>query len=341
MRKAASPAFAEGICPVCGRRGRGRCSGCGQAFVALETESSPGQVENQPVQRHGAGGLATLATTPANRINPLGQAELRRFSNLLNSGNSQGVIELIAQVMTQRGEIDSQLMVTQAVPSHHLADCQQTNPYIVDPGVNGANAMSCGCITAQTGTKLPNPRIRINLNAFLSRAVSVPHPNQSFHEFLAAILHSTLFHEFRHVRQQFETCQNPGGGGSGICTDCNDPTEMDAYLSEIEAGYNPQVYRYAWVRVHTNWDYLSPAQQAVFANRRAAAEQKINRAFPNVNWAADPDVARYLTHCQSLDQRVGGNSRGQCNSTLAPTASPTQTSSLGDVSRPAEEEREA
>jgi len=50
------------------------------------------------------------------------------------------------------------------------------------------------------------------------------------------ILHSTLLHEFWHVIQIFETC-NISEQSAGTCTDRNDLEEMDAYLSQIEAGY--------------------------------------------------------------------------------------------------------
>lgn len=293
------------------------------------------------VQRQTAVGPATLATTPVGAINPLGQADMRRFKTLLDSGNQQQVLDFLLQVMIRRGEVDSRLLATQAVPGHSDSDCHNASLLTIDPGVNGANTISCGC-GGTSGNRLPNPRVRVNFGILQSQALIRAHPGQQFPEFLAALLHSTLFHEFRHVRQDFELCQGGGGQRSGICTDCNEPAEMDAYLSEIEAGYNPHVYRHAWVRVSTNWDYLSPGQQSVFAARRTAAEQKINRAFPNVNWASDPDMLRYQNHCQQLDRQVGGQTRGSCDSPLAPIGGPSTASSpMGDFPEPTEELRVA
>jgi hypothetical protein len=315
----------------------GRLQGNGHLGRAVARMTSDQNV----VQRQTAVGPTTLTTTPAGTISPLGQANMRRFNALLSRGNQQQVLDFVMQVMIRRGEADPRLLVTQAVPGHQHSDCHSASLLIIDPSVNGANTISCGCM-GSTGNRLPNPRIRVNFGALQSQAVTSPHPGQQFQEFLAALIHSTLFHEFRHVRQDFELCQAGGSQGTGICTDCNHPAEMDAYLSEIEAGYSPHVYRHAWVRVYTNWNYLSLGQQSIFAARRAAAEQKINRAFPRVNWATDPEVVRYQSHCQQLDRQAGGQTRGRCDSALAPVGGlPVAPPPMGDFPEPAEEVRVA
>jgi hypothetical protein len=117
---------------------------------------------------------------------------------------------------------------------------------------------------------------------------------------------------------------------------------MDAYLAEIEVGYDPQSLRRAWVRVYTNWPYLAPEQQTVFQARRNAAQQKIDGQFPGVNWGADSQVILYSNWCQSITIPGGGDTHGTCDNPLAPL-NPTRPGSsklsMGDFPEPAEEER--
>jgi hypothetical protein len=97
---------------------------------------------------------------------------------------------------------------------------------------------------------------------------------------------------------------------------------MDAYLAEVEGGYDPQSIRRAWVRVYVNWPWLAPEQQTVFMPRQRAARQKVDSFFPNVAWASDPDVGRYSRHCQQLDARLDGNTAGCCDDPMAPLNGP-------------------
>ncbi|MGE5602299.1 MAG: hypothetical protein ACM30E_04575 [Nitrososphaerales archaeon] len=260
---------------------------------------------------------ATLATTPAGSLRVLEPADLNRFRRLLAARDQAATVRFIAQIMERRGEIDAALLTTQAVSGHAQADCRNADAYVIDPAVNGANTISCGCLTDAGGRRLPNPRIRLNFDLLQSRALTTPHQNE-FHEHLAEILHSTLLHEFRHVVQDYAACNTAGGQARGICTDCNSPLEVDAYLAEIEAGYRPGVYRHAWVRVFVNWDYLAPEQQAVFSTRQAAARRKIDTAFPGIDWAADREVAQYRAWCRSLETAARGPSRGACDDPMAP-----------------------
>jgi hypothetical protein len=262
---------------------------------------------------------ATLSATPAAAISPLGRADMRRFNALLAGGDYVRVLDFVKQVMVRRGEVDGAILATRAVPGHQCSDCESASLFVLDTSVNGANTTNCGGL-GTAASPLPNPRIRVNFDSLQSQAIANPHPGQGFTDFFAALIHSTLLHEFRHIRQEQAALVARGGEGSGVCTDCNHPAEMDAYLSEIEAGYNPHVYRHAWVRVYTNWGYLAPVQQTVFATRRTAAQAKIERAFPGVDWSADPDVVRYRAHCQEIDRRAGGHTRGRCDSPLAPLA---------------------
>jgi hypothetical protein len=298
-------ALAAQIARVQGNRALGE-------MVARATPGRPG-LQRTPVDP------ATLAATSAAAISPLGRADMRRFTALLAGGNYLQVLDFVKQVMVRRGEVDRAILATQAVPGHQCSDCEGASLFVLDTSVNGANTVNCGNL-GTAANPLPNPRIRVNFDSLQSQAVATPRPGQGFTDFFAALIHSTLLHEFRHVRQEQAGLAARGGQESGVCTDCNHPDEMDAYLSEIEAGYNPHVYRHAWVRVYTNWDYLAPVQQAVFAARRTAAQAKIERAFPGVDWPADPDVVRYRARCQEIDRQAGGNTRGRCNSPLAPLA---------------------
>jgi hypothetical protein len=276
--------------------------------------------ENAVLQRDGSTAPptpATLAATPAGNLRGLEPADLNRFRRLLAARDQAAAVRFIAQIMARRGEIDAALLITQAVSGHAQSDCRNAAAYVIDPAVNGANTISCGCFTDGGGRRLPNPRIRLNFDLFQSRALTTPHQNE-FHEHLAEMLHSTLLHEFRHVVQDYAGCNTAGGRGQGICTDCNSPREMDAYLAEIEAGYRPGVYRHAWVRVFVNWDYLAAEQQGVFSARQTAARRKIDTAFPGVDWAADPDVVQYQAWCRSLETAARGPSQGACDDPMAP-----------------------
>jgi hypothetical protein len=249
---------------------------------------------------------STLGSTPASQSSALPDDVLAAHARHMRSGNMQGALQVVVDAMRARGEMDDRLMATEAVTGRD-ADCANTNPYIVDSGVNGANTTTCSCFGPE-GARLPNPRMRF-------------HPDMIRR---VERLHSTLLHEFRHVRQLHEECNQSGHSPSvgGVCTDCNSPSEMDAYLAQIEAGYDPQEIRSGWVRVFTNWSYLAPEQQRVFQARRDAAQQKVERLFPDVNWVTDAAVMRYNTWCQNLTNRIGTETRGTCDDLLAPLNRP-------------------
>lgn len=170
-----------------------------------------------------------------------------------------------------------------------------------------ATVTPCGA-TPRGGEQLPNVRIQIGPDAI--RRVET--------------LHSALFREFRHVRQQYEQSNRPGGRTrfTSRPTDCNQPEEMDAYLSEIEAGYDRHVVMHAWVRVYVNWPWLAPEQQQVFLPRHVAARRKVDRLFPSVPWESNAMVATYRQHCQDVDRAAGGDTQGSCDSPTAPLCAP-------------------
>jgi hypothetical protein len=250
--------------------------------------------------------LADEQAAPASRI---GADDMNAWALGVIFEEPASALRVITQAMERSGDIDPRLMATQAVPGGRPG-CRDTEPYVLDPSVHDANTISCGCM-GTVGRRTPNPRIRIN-----PRAVSHMSSDPAARSQLGAEgLQALLIHEYRHVRQYAEQCNRPGGGhGTGVCTDCNDPTEMDAYLATIEAVTAAEPIRAAWVRVVSNWDFLSDQQQGAFTARRHLAEQKVARYYPRVVWSADAEVLLYQRFCRGL----AGGSRGECDSTLAP-----------------------
>jgi peptidoglycan hydrolase-like protein with peptidoglycan-binding domain len=238
-----------------------------------------------------------LAAVQAPLSSPLPAAVVRKWRSAVDTSDYLEAIRIIADEMVKRGEIETRYFeVQQTTEGSH--DCTSSpSLFIVDGTLSGAVTSECTCASTPAGS-VANPRIRVGINAIRGSAES---------------LHSTLIHEFRHVRQQYELC-NSGFFSSGVCTDCNNPEEMDAYLAEIEAGYTPSSIRHAWVRVFVNWDFMAPSQQNVFSNRKQAAFLKVNQLFPGIAWENDHSVQVYRSWCNSL----AGGAVGTCNSFLAP-----------------------
>jgi hypothetical protein len=206
--------------------------------------------------------------------------------------------------MEAQREIDPNLIGTPTATQSGPQVCQNhSTTYIVDPALRAsALTTKCDC-SGSAGNRLPNVRIQVGSQL-------VPQ---------IETLHSTLFHEYRHVLQEHEACNQSGTGtqSGGVCTDCNQPEEMDAYLAVVEGGYDPQSIRNAWVRVYTNWPWLAYEQQKVFMPRQTVARRKVDRIFPNVDWANDPRVIQYSRWCQHISSQAGGNV-GYCDSPMAP-----------------------
>jgi hypothetical protein len=255
----------------------------------------------------GATAGSALASTPATAMNRLPVAVIEDHNNRFYSGDQQGALMAVVRHMEAQGEIDTSIMAPPTAGGRQ-AICSNLNRYIITPTLgSSASTTKCEC-TADGGSQLPNMRIEVGPGAIRD----------------AQSLHSTLFHEFRHVRQYHEGCNMSGtsSGFGGPVTDCNNPVEMDSYLAEAEAGYNNRAIRHAWVRVYVNWPWLAPEQQQLFMHRQTTVRQKVDRLFPNVNWASDSDVAAYEAHCQRMDGLAGGNTQGTCDSPMAPLSAP-------------------
>jgi len=274
------------------------------------------------MQSIGGPALASTSFAPSSALpaSVIQQWQSSISSNLLSATN------IIVQEMIRRGEIDPSIYRVQQVATG-ASQCRTPNPQLIEinSSVNGANTTKCSCVTVGT-FKYANPRISIHPDLVQFRNLGSTMPQTD-----ASKLHSTLLHEFRHVRQDYEECNTPGSvTSSGVCTDCNNPEEMDAYLTEIEAGYNKWVIMDAWIRVHVNWDFLSPAQQNVFLTRKRSAEQKVNRLFQGVTWNTNNKVNLYRQWCQSLQ----GGSVGMCNSFMAPVGQTGSSQAVPAQSRP-------
>ncbi len=254
-----------------------------------------------------------LGQTPISESKELPANTIKVWKELVGKGDAEGALRAVVHAMEQRGEINRQLMATKV--SSRLQICGSANPFILDSTANGAFTSSCGCFDP-SGSLLPNPRIRIHPDLISRTSIGSHFPLQT----RAEILHSTLLHEFRHVMQFFEEC-NMSGSAAGQCTDCNDPHEIDAYLSEIEAGYHPTAIRHAWIRVFVNWDYLSQNQQKLLQLRRDTAEKKVNSLFPGIIWNADPEVLIWRKQCTILSGKAGSSDekiKGKCQQKAFP-----------------------
>jgi hypothetical protein len=288
----------------------GECAACRARRLGVQPatgESSPDQAQRQPQSQPQP--ASSLASTPAAAASPLPQAVLADHQRAITGGDLTAALRLVTRAMEQRGEIDTSKMAP-ATAQQGAAVCATTDRYVVDSGMLGALTTPCGCV-GQAGSRLPNPRIQVGAETVRQ----------------ATRLHLTLLHEYRHVVQEHARCNlaGTGGSGGGVCTDCNMPDEMDAYLAEIEAGYERSALTHPWVRVYVNWPYLAPEQQRVFQARRDAAQRKVDRHYPNVPWENNGMVATYRAHCERLTQRVRDaahdpalETRGTCDDPLAP-----------------------
>jgi hypothetical protein len=274
--------------------------------------------QNLAVQTKPIGGPA-LAATPEAQSSALPASVVKQWKAHIADKNLLKAIQVVADEMAKRGEIDRSIYQVQPTAGgSETCKAANTQLFILDDKVQGANTSQCDCIKPTSGTiQLANPRMRIHSDLVQFTKIGSTNPQTD-----AIVLHSTLLHEFRHIRQQYEECNTPGlVKSSGTCTDCNDPGEMDAYLAQIEAGYDKwQIYD-AWIRVYVNWDYLSASQQAIFKARRQAAELKVDKLFPKTQWSTNTKVQTYQAWCKGLP---GNGSPGGCNSSLT-GSSPSKT----------------
>ncbi|MEA2531573.1 MAG: hypothetical protein QOG89_3217 [Thermomicrobiales bacterium] len=286
----------DGECEAC-RASRLAPPRATNSEIAVQREARPSQA------------APSFVSTPAALATALPETVLAAHAEAVKQEDLTTALQIVAKAMEQRGDIDRSAMCP-VTATKGAAVCSTTERYAVDAGTEGALMTSCGC-GGPKGARLPNVRIQVG-PASIQKAER---------------LHATLLHEFRHVQQERARCNLPGtaSSGSGICTDCNHPDEMDAYLAEIESGYEPMLLQRPWVRVYVNWPYLAPEQQQLFQGRRDAAERKIAQHFPKVPWEKNSLVAAYRAHCEKLNEAIrsasddpAADTHGTCDDPLAP-----------------------
>jgi hypothetical protein len=248
---------------------------------------------------------SALASTPGRPASALPTAVQTAYQARLNANDLPGALNVVVQHMASAGEIDMNLLQTQANPGSRQSVCHGADCFIV-AYVPGAFTSYCAEIISG-GTKLPNPRIELNEN-------TIRNPT---------MLHTTLRHEYRHVQQHFaEINQSTTASGPRDCLNCNSPSEMDAYLSEIETGYDPPTMASGFSRVHVMWGYLAAEQRAIFQSRKTAADAKMARLYPGLDWDANGEVIAYRARSEALiaaHERRNRLSRPfYCDSLMAP-----------------------
>lgn len=261
------------------------------------------------VQRH-AGETAGSPQTETPQLPPntgvFSDRVLRRFSTAVTSGDEDGALRIIVNAMIARGEMDDRLLTTHVVEGRATI-CATEAAVRVDPGMRWALVTPCGCTP---GEDSPNPRLQVHPDLVSAAVIG---PGRTAHNDAAARLHAILVHEFRHIQQEADKCAG-GTRMSGLCTDCNSPEEMDAYLAEVESAHHEPSVRDAWARVVGNWDYLSAEQRATFSARKDAARQRVDTLFPGVDWDTDRGVVNARAHCERLGARLPGDQHGACSS---------------------------
>lgn len=248
---------------------------------------------------------SNLATTSGQQASALPAAVQTAYQARITANDMPGALNVVVQHLASAGEIDMNLLQTQANAGHRRSICQGADCFIV-ANVPGAFTSHCSEILSGT-TKLPNPRIEINESV-------IRNPIR---------LHTTILHEYRHVVQHFALInQSSSTGGPSDCLNCNSPTEMDAYLSEVERGYDPLTMVQGFARVYVMWGYLAPEQQTVFQSRKTAAEAKIARHYPRLAWDANSEVIAYRRNSEALisahERRTSLQRPFYCNSLMAP-----------------------
>ena len=169
-----------------------------------------------------------LAAAPATQLSPLPANIRAEHARRVAANDPVGALQTVANHMASNGEID--LSVTSPATATQGAQvCSETTLLGIDQSL-GASAVTTRCdCTGPQGNRKVNIRVRFGPNA-VARIET---------------LHSTLLHEFRHVRQEHAACNSPARTGiGGVCTDCNDPDD----LAEIEAGYDQQALLHALAR---------------------------------------------------------------------------------------------
>ena len=314
----------------------------GNRAVAALVQQRAMVEQHVPVQRHGREGQSLaaasssassrLAATAAGPVGPLGAAVSRAWRIAVRSFGLMVALRVVWDAMVARGEIDPSLVAPAAADPSATRSALVNGFRLAVVGTGGTvGATNLGCRpTAATPGAAAKPMVAINVPENLVNGLFIG-DDAARQEAAMITLHSALRHEHRHVQQYAAACGS-GEAATGRCHYCNDPDEIDAYLSEIESGRDLPTrdranaaahraeLRRSWVRVFVHWEYLAPEQQAVFEARHRAAQTVIDGLFPRMAWASEPEVARYRQ--QKCDPHgTVDDQRGQCSAPIARSSS--------------------
>lgn len=269
----------------------GRLAGTPAGRVPLERAVRAGNravvavVARQRLQRR-------LYETPARAMAPLPAAAVRAYRRHGRSGDPQAALRAVVGAMTRRGDLDRRLLATRrtgrGLPSRPLWRVARL-------GRLGAGVSFAPAFTADDGrTRLPNPRFTVDPRLLDGRRTHLP------------LLHSALLHEFRHVRQRFERLNAGTAGRRRPPGYCNDPDEFDAYLAEVEAGYDAAAVIRAAVRAAVTWQRLDDADRAPFRRRWQAAQRSFQTRFgyPLTTVLRTSMAQRFRAVCQAMARRA-------------------------------------
>lgn len=133
----------------------------------------------------------SLYVTPASALGLLPQNIRDAHSARLAANDLHGALMVVVHHMEAQGEIDRNQMATPTATSRGAAVCRNhATVYLVEASIgSSAFTTKCNC-TGPAGHQLPN--VRIQVGPGVVRRIET--------------LHSTLFHEFRHVRQAHSAC---------------------------------------------------------------------------------------------------------------------------------------
>ncbi len=184
------------------------------------------------------------------------------FQRQVEAGDQAMALRVVVEAMTGRGELDPRLLRTSGE-----GDLWQVR----DVGGLGAQVSFRPAFADpdDPSRRLPNPRFSV------SPAVLRPGRADALER-----LHTSILHEYRHVRQAEERANGPAVSGAGVEPGYgNDPDEFDAYLSEVESSYSRTHMTTAAVQAGVHWEFLAAADRVPFRARWTAAQARITRVL--------------------------------------------------------------
>ena len=198
----------------------------------------------------------------AAEASPLPETTAATFRRQVDAGNQAMALSVVVAAMTGRGELDTRLLRTSGADDlwrirdvGELTAQVSFRPEFPDPD--------------NPSRRLPNPRFSV------SPAALGPGRPDALEE-----LHTSILHEYRHVRQEAERVNRRPVSGAGREPGYgSDPDEFDAYLSEVESTYTATHMVTAALQAGVHWEFLAPADRVPFRARWTAAQARIRRVL--------------------------------------------------------------